>query len=227
MPRRLSAGLLAPALALLALAPVAQAAIAQTPAGAKIAREALLGKHQLGSGWSVASPAPADVPALTCPRFRPRTDAKLETGAAASPTFQDGAGGPFVSQTAYAFATSSEEARVWKAVVRPQLLACVAAGLVGGAGAGVAWSHLWPGSPTGAYAMIGAAAMVGAGTQAPLAALALVVELTHSTFSLMVPMMVATVLATAICRHIDGYSIYSARLTAAQERPHDNAPAAT
>jgi CIC family chloride channel protein len=100
-------------------------------------------------------------------------------------------------------------------------------GAVFGGFCGLAWSHLWPGSPVGAYAMIGAAAMIGAGIQAPLAALALVLELTHSTFSLMVPMMAATAIATAVCRLIDGYSIYTARLPAAQERPHDRAPAAT
>jgi CIC family chloride channel protein len=87
-------------------------------------------------------------------------------------------------------------------------------GAVFGASAGIAWSHLWPGSPVGAYAMIGAAAMIGAGTQGPIAALALILELTHSGFALMVPMGVATVVATAVSRHIDGYSIYSARLSA-------------
>lgn len=87
-------------------------------------------------------------------------------------------------------------------------------GAVLGGCLGIAWSHLWPGSPIGAYALIGAAAMIGAGMQAPLAALALVLELTHSGFALMVPMIVATVIATAVTRWIDGYSIYSARLSA-------------
>jgi chloride channel protein, CIC family len=87
-------------------------------------------------------------------------------------------------------------------------------GAVLGGSLGLAWGYLWPGSPMGAYAMIGAAAMIGAGMQAPLAALALVLELTHSGFALMVPMAVATVIATAITRWIDGYSIYSARLSA-------------
>ena len=41
---------------------------------------------------------------------------------------------------------------------------------------GLAWTHLWPGSPAGAYAMIGAAAMIGAGMQAPLAALVFVLD---------------------------------------------------
>lgn len=79
---------------------------------------------------------------------------------------------------------------------------------------GIAWSLLWPGSPVGSYAMIGAAAMLGAGTQAPLSALALVLELTRTTDTIIVPMIVATVLATAVARHLDGYSIYSSRLPA-------------
>lgn len=87
-------------------------------------------------------------------------------------------------------------------------------GAVLGGALGLAWSQLWPGSPLGAYAMIGAAAMIGAGMQAPLAAVALVLELTHSGFGLMVPIVLATVIATAVTRWIDGYSIYSARLTA-------------
>jgi chloride channel protein, CIC family len=79
---------------------------------------------------------------------------------------------------------------------------------------GLAWSLAWPGSSIGAYAMVGAAAMMGASMQAPLTALALILELTHSGFQIVVPMMVATVSATAIARWIDGYSIYSARLSA-------------
>ena len=60
--------------------------------------------------------------------------------------------------------------------------------------------------------MIGAAAMIGAAMQAPLAALALLLELTGSGFGLMVPMLAATVTATAVAFYVDGYSIYSARL---------------
>lgn len=86
--------------------------------------------------------------------------------------------------------------------------------MLGGA-LGIAWRLAWPGSPVGAFAIVGAVAMIGASMQAPLTALALVVELTHSGFQLVVPMMAATVTATAVARHIDGYSIYSARLSAA------------
>jgi H+/Cl- antiporter ClcA len=56
--------------------------------------------------------------------------------------------------------------------------------------------------------------MLGAGLQAPFAGLVLILELTNTTISLLVPMVVATVLATAIARLLDGYSIYSARLPA-------------
>ena len=81
-----------------------------------------------------------------------------------------------------------------------------------GAAVGIAWNLLWPGSPAGAYALVAAAALLGAAMQAPLASLALVLELTHSGFQIMVPMVAATVTATIVSRSIDGYSMYSARL---------------
>lgn len=83
-----------------------------------------------------------------------------------------------------------------------------------GAFAGALWVLAWPGSPVGAFALIGASAMLGASLQAPLAGLVLVVELTQSGLDLMVPLIAATFLATAVARLIDGYSIYSARLPA-------------
>ena len=88
----------------------------------------------------------------------------------------------------------------------------LATGAVLGGFLGLAWTHLWAGPPVGAFALIGAAAMVGATMQAPLVGLVLVMELTHGGFSIMIPMMSATVIATFLVRQIDGYSIYSARL---------------
>ncbi len=85
-------------------------------------------------------------------------------------------------------------------------------GAVLGGFLGAAWVHFWPGTPIGAFALIGAAAMIGSSMQAPLTGLVLVMELTHNGFSIMVPMMLATVIATLIVRQLDGYSIYSARL---------------
>jgi len=52
--------------------------------------------------------------------------------------------------------------------------------------------------------------MLGAAMQAPLAGLALTLELTHRGFAIMIPMIAATVTATAVARYVDGYSIYSA-----------------
>ena len=95
-------------------------------------------------------------------------------------------------------------------------------GAVLGGALGMAWNLAWPGSPSGAFAMVGAAAMIGAAMQAPLSGLALVLELTHSGFGLMVPMMAATLIATVVAFYVDGYSIYSARLPAYT----DSAPAA-
>ena len=89
----------------------------------------------------------------------------------------------------------------------------LATGALFGALTGNLWIHVWPGSPVGAFALIGAAAMIGASMQAPLAGLVLVLELTHTGFALALPMMLATLIATAVSRQVDGYSIYSARLS--------------
>jgi H+/Cl- antiporter ClcA len=88
----------------------------------------------------------------------------------------------------------------------------LATGALFGAFFGALWIHMWPGTPVGAFALVGAAAMIGASMQAPLAGLVLVLEFTHSGFSLAIPMMAATAIATFLVRQIDGYSIYSARL---------------
>ncbi|MGI8667993.1 MAG: chloride channel protein [Jatrophihabitans sp.] len=90
----------------------------------------------------------------------------------------------------------------------------MSSGAVLGGGLGLIWSQLWPGAPVGGYAMVGAAAAIGCAMQAPITGLALVLELTHSGFALMSPMILATVGATAVVRYLDGYSIYSARLPA-------------
>lgn len=88
----------------------------------------------------------------------------------------------------------------------------LATGAVLGGFLGVLWTQVWHGTPVGAFALIGAAAMIGAVMQAPLAGLVLVFELTHSGFALAIPMIVAVAIATFVVRQIDGYSIYSARL---------------
>jgi H+/Cl- antiporter ClcA len=66
--------------------------------------------------------------------------------------------------------------------------------------------------PVAVYAVLGAGAMLGAALQAPLAALVITLEMTHTTLNLVVPLVIATGLATVTARYVDGYSIYSSRL---------------
>ncbi len=82
---------------------------------------------------------------------------------------------------------------------------------------GEAWTQLWPGAPLGAYAIVGGAAVLGAAMQGPLAAVVLLLELTHRADSLMVPVLLAVVEATVLARVLGAPSIYSARLTAGEE----------
>jgi CIC family chloride channel protein len=79
---------------------------------------------------------------------------------------------------------------------------------------GKAWSELWPGAPLGTYAIIGGAAVLGAAMQGPLAAIVLLLELTHHADGLMVPVLLAVVGATFVARVMGAPSIYSSRITA-------------
>jgi hypothetical protein len=97
-----------------------------TPAGQAIAGAALLRRADFGRGWREQAPPPAKVPSLTCPQFSPRVTGVTQTGAAASPTFEASAFGPFVSEIAHAYATPSEETSLWRAVARPGLVVCAA-----------------------------------------------------------------------------------------------------
>jgi H+/Cl- antiporter ClcA len=78
---------------------------------------------------------------------------------------------------------------------------------------GQGWSELWPGSPLGSYAMIGGAAVLAASMQGPLAAVVLMLELTHHGEGLLVPILLAVVGATVVSRLLGAPSIYSARLS--------------
>jgi chloride channel protein, CIC family len=78
---------------------------------------------------------------------------------------------------------------------------------------GKGWSELWPGAPLGSYAIIGGAAVLGASMQGPLAAVVLLLELTHRADALMVPVLLAVVEATVLARVLRAPSIYSARVT--------------
>lgn len=78
---------------------------------------------------------------------------------------------------------------------------------------GEGWSQIWPGAPLGSYAIIGGAAVLAASMQGPLAAVVLLLELTHRADALMVPILLAVVEATVLARVLGAPSIYSARLS--------------
>jgi H+/Cl- antiporter ClcA len=78
---------------------------------------------------------------------------------------------------------------------------------------GEGWAQIWPGAPLGGYAIIGGAAVLAASMQGPLAAVVLLLELTHHADALMVPTLIAVVEATVLARVMGAPSIYSARLS--------------
>lgn len=80
----------------------------------------------------------------------------------------------------------------------------IATGAMLGALTGGWLSTFFPGTPTGAFALIGAAAFLAATHRAPVMAIALVIELTHSGAALLVPMMIAVVVASVVSRRVQG-----------------------
>jgi CIC family chloride channel protein len=89
--------------------------------------------------------------------------------------------------------------------------------LLGGA-MGHAWSLFWPGVSQGAFAVVGAAAVLAATTQGPISAVVLMMELTGRDRSFIVPLLLAVATATLVSRSIEPRSIYDARLTDAEVR---------
>jgi CIC family chloride channel protein len=85
-------------------------------------------------------------------------------------------------------------------------------GVLFGALLGHGWSVIWPGAAPGSYAIIGGAAVLAASMQGPLAAVVLMLELTHHADALMVPVLLAVAEATIVARLFGAPSIYSARL---------------
>jgi H+/Cl- antiporter ClcA len=91
----------------------------------------------------------------------------------------------------------------------------LALGVLFGSLLGYGWTQLWPGAPLGSYAIIGGAAVLAASMQGPLAAIVLLLELTHHADALMVPMLLAVVEATVLARILGAPSLYSARIASA------------
>ncbi len=86
-------------------------------------------------------------------------------------------------------------------------------GALAGAALGVAWSLVWPGAPTGAFAILGAGAVLAATTQGPFSAAVLMIELTGRDRAFIAPLLLAIMGASVVARTLDIRSIYDARLT--------------
>jgi len=67
----------------------------------------------------------------------------------------------------------------------------IALGAAAGAALGLGWAALWPGTPVVSFAIIAAAAVLGASQKAPFMALAIVFELTHAPIEFLAPLGIA------------------------------------
>jgi CIC family chloride channel protein len=83
-------------------------------------------------------------------------------------------------------------------------------GAATGGAYGVLMTQLFPrlGLHPEAYALVGMAAMVGAATHAPITAILIVFEMTND-YAIVLPLMMATVIATVVARHLERDSLYS------------------
>jgi len=74
------------------------------------------------------------------------------------------------------------------------------------------WLALWPEPQTGAFALVGAAAVLAATTKGPVSSLVLMMELTHRIDGLMVPMLIAIAGGVTVAHRIDVRSTYTSRV---------------
>lgn len=84
--------------------------------------------------------------------------------------------------------------------------------MLGGA-LGYAWSFIWPGTPLGLAALLGAGAVLAATTQGPLSTIVLMMELTGLDRTFILPLLLAVGVATLVARTIEPRSIYDAKLS--------------
>lgn len=140
--------LVAVAFAGAALVPVAAAATkptaakpksTHTEAGMAAAQRALIVTGDLGLGWT-AGPANVKPESLGCGQTSSTVAGVVEIGSAASPTFQESASGPFVSQAAFVYGTPKQATALWQRAAGPSVLACLAESVAGGGAQGVRFS---------------------------------------------------------------------------------------
>lgn len=88
----------------------------------------------------------------------------------------------------------------------------ITVGALMGAVLGHLWSMAVPAPEVGVFALIGSAAVLAAATQGPISAIAFILELTHHAAPVMVPILLAIVVASLVTHSLDNRSIYSARV---------------
>jgi H+/Cl- antiporter ClcA len=94
---------------------------------------------------------------------------------------------------------------------------------------GLGWTWMWPGTPPGLFAVLGAAAVLAATTHGPISAIVLIMELTGRDRSFILPLLLVVVTATVVARTLDARSIYDARFTTREieELQQERKPAST
>lgn len=85
-------------------------------------------------------------------------------------------------------------------------------GAVLGALGGQLWLPLWPGPQPVTFALIGAAALLAAAMQSPVAAIVFTIELTNTVNASLVAIILAAMGAVVVARRFELRSIYSARI---------------
>ncbi|MHC4939511.1 MAG: chloride channel protein [Planctomycetota bacterium] len=94
-------------------------------------------------------------------------------------------------------------------VFAPSLfLGAMLGGVVGYAANGFDSAHT---APVGTYALVGMGSVVAATTRAPITTILIIFELT-SDYRIMLPLMIATIVATQFARRFSKYSIYTVKL---------------
>ncbi|HEX2940545.1 MAG TPA: chloride channel protein [Rhodopila sp.] len=88
---------------------------------------------------------------------------------------------------------------------------------------GVPWLLLWPGTPAGVFALVGATAFVAATTQGPLSTIVLMMEMSGWSRGAILPILTAVSIATLVSRTAEPRSIYDARLSDAQIQARERA----
>ncbi len=88
--------------------------------------------------------------------------------------------------------------------------------LLGGS-LGRLWGFFVAGSDVGVFAAIGSAAVLAVTTQGPISSIVMVMELTHHVDAIMVPVLLATVVASLTAQRIEPTSVYSATVHAGAE----------